>query len=92
MGGGGEVDSERVRNKRRARATCVEPGRGMWVDSESGARAGALPDATARVVRVDRRGSTWAGYQEGYITAEVMHDWDQQASAAGSDLITLAAI
>ena len=25
---------------------------------------------------------------EGYITAEVMHDWNQQSSAAGSDLIT----
>ena len=43
---------------------------------------------TARVVGVDKRGFTWTGYQEGYITAEIMHDWNQQSSAAGSDLIT----
>ena len=43
---------------------------------------------TARVVGVDRRGFTWTGYVDGYITAEVMHDWNQQSSTAGSDLIT----
>jgi hypothetical protein len=43
---------------------------------------------TARVVGVDRRGFTWTGYVEGYITAEVMHDWTQKSSAGGSDLIT----
>ena len=34
------------------------------------------------------RGFTWTGYQEGYITAEVHHDWTQKSSAEGSDLIT----
>ena len=43
---------------------------------------------TARVVGVDRRGFTWTGYVEGYITAEVMHDWTQKSSTEGSDLIT----
>ena len=42
---------------------------------------------TARVVGVDERGFTWTGYEEGYITAEVMHDWTQKSSAEGSDLI-----
>ena len=37
---------------------------------------------------VDKRGFTWTGYVEGYITAEVMHDWTQKSSAEGSDLIT----
>ena len=44
---------------------------------------------SARVMGVDRRGSTWAGYKRGYIciTAEVHHDWPQKSSAEGSDLI-----
>ena len=37
---------------------------------------------------MDKRGFTWTGYVEGYITAEVMHDWTQKSSAEGSDLIT----
>ena len=28
------------------------------------------------------------GYEEGYTTTKVMHDWDQQSSTAGNDLIT----
>ena len=43
---------------------------------------------TARVVGVDRRGFTWTGYERGYITAEVHHDWSQKSSAEGSDLIS----
>ena len=43
---------------------------------------------TARIVGVDRRGFTWTGYERGYITAEVHHDWSQKSSAEGSDLIS----
>ena len=42
---------------------------------------------TARVVGVDKRGFTWTGYVEGYITAEAMPDWTQKSSAEGRDLI-----
>ena len=31
---------------------------------------------------------SWTGFQEGYITAEIMHDWNQRNSAGGSDLVT----
>ena len=43
---------------------------------------------TARVVGVDRRGFTWTGLEQGYITAEVHHDWAQKSTVDGSDLIT----
>ena len=43
---------------------------------------------TARVVGVDRRGLTWAGFERGYVTAEVHHDRSQRSSAEGSDLIS----
>ena len=41
------------------------------------------------MVGVDRRWFTWTGYEEGYITAEAMHNWNWQSSTAGSNLITV---
>ena len=43
---------------------------------------------TVRVVGVDRRGFTWTGFERGYITTEVHHDWSQKSSTEGSDLIS----
>ena len=57
----------------------------MEVNSEGGAQT----YLTARVVGVGRRGFTWTGFEGGYITTEVHHDWSQKSSAEGSDL-TLA--
>ena len=39
---------------------------------------------------MDRRGFSWTGFERGYITAEVHHDWSQKNSAEGSDLISAA--
>lgn len=42
----------------------------------------------SRTVGVDRRGFTWTGYEKGLITSELCHDWTQQSTKSGSDLIT----
>ena len=68
----------------RARITSAGPRGRVEVNSEGG--ADALPDGTSsrngqERVYVDR-------VRGGDITAEMMHDWDQQRSTAGSDLIT----
>ena len=42
----------------------------------------------SRTVGVDRRGFTWTGYEKGLITSELCHDWTQQSTRSGSDLIT----